>query len=126
VKPRECRWCRFYTITRPACPTAPFLKGGKQKNIGGVAAASAGAPHPRFSPQVELLGGNPRSQLDLSRIGEALSRQGLSSKEPPPCLLHTLSQAAPLEMKACFTRGCSSDYFWIGGLLWMARLSVTR
>ena len=34
-----------------------------------------------------LLGGYPRGQLDLLRIGEALSSQSLASKQPPPRLL---------------------------------------
>ena len=36
---------------------------------------------------VELLGSYPRGQLDLLRIGKALSREGFSSKQPPPRLL---------------------------------------
>ena len=36
---------------------------------------------------VELLGSYPRGQLDLLRIGKTLSREGFSSKQPPPCLL---------------------------------------
>jgi hypothetical protein len=36
---------------------------------------------------VELLGSYPRGQLDLLRIGKALSCEGFSSKQPPPRLL---------------------------------------
>jgi hypothetical protein len=36
---------------------------------------------------VELVGSYPRGQLDLLRIGKALSCQGFSSKQPPPRLL---------------------------------------
>jgi len=36
---------------------------------------------------IELLGSYPRSQLDLLRVGEALSGQGLASEQSPPRFL---------------------------------------
>src|SRR5215212_818706 len=44
-------------------------------------------PNPGSCSVVELLGSYPRGRLDLSSIGEALSCQGFSSKQPPPRLL---------------------------------------
>ena len=44
-------------------------------------------PNPRFRPKVELFCGDPRSQLDLLRVGEALSGQGLASEQSPPRFL---------------------------------------
>ena len=50
---------------------APFLKQGKQKIVGGDAVV--GSPNPRARPKIELFCGDPRSQLDLRRVGEALT-----------------------------------------------------
>jgi hypothetical protein len=58
-------------------------------------------PHPGSCSMVELLGRYPRGQLDLPRIGEALSRQGLSSKQPPPRLLQ-VEPARPYGYKNLF------------------------
>ena len=44
---------------------------------------------------VELLGSYPRGQLDLLRIGKALSCEGFSSKQPPPRLLEVVEPARP-------------------------------
>jgi hypothetical protein len=44
-------------------------------------------PHPGSCSMVELLGSYPRGQLDLLRIGEALSCQCFSSKQSPPRFL---------------------------------------
>lgn len=44
-------------------------------------------PNPRFRPKVELFCGDPRSQLDLLGVGEALSGQGLASEQSPPRFL---------------------------------------
>ncbi len=44
-------------------------------------------PNPRFRPKVELFCGDPRSQLDLLRVGEALASQSLAPKQSPPRFL---------------------------------------
>jgi hypothetical protein len=44
-------------------------------------------PNPRFGAEVELFCGYPCGQLDLPRIGEALSCQGFAPKQPPPRFL---------------------------------------
>ena len=75
---------------------------------------------------VELLGSYPPGQLDLLGIGKALSRQGFSSKQPPPRLLEVEPARPYTGMKTCSTRGCSSSHSLMGGLLWLERLSVIR
>jgi len=51
---------------------------------------------------VELLGSYPCGQLDLLRIGEALSSQSLALKQSPPRFLEVEPEHAPTGMKTCF------------------------
>ena len=45
------------------------------------------SPDPWLGPQIELLGGNACSLLDLLGIGEALASQRVPAKKAPPALL---------------------------------------
>ncbi len=44
------------------------------------------APDPRLGATVELAGGERGCRLKLRMVGEALAREGIPSKEPPPAL----------------------------------------
>jgi len=75
---------------------------------------------------VELLGSYPRGQLDLLRIGEALSCQCFSSKQSPPRLLE-VEPAPPYGYEDLLhSQMLLQRLPKVGGLLLLARLSVMR
>lgn len=45
------------------------------------------SPDPGFGPSIELLRGHTPGQIDFTRVGKALAREGITTEEPPPPLL---------------------------------------
>jgi hypothetical protein len=85
------------------------------------------SPYPRFRPMIELFGGYPRSKLDLFRVGEVLPGQSLPTEHPPPCLLQVQPGSAFRDEDLLYPRrGWLPNHSRIGGLLWLARLSVMQ
>jgi hypothetical protein len=83
-------------------------------------------PNPWFRPEIELFRGDPRSQPDLPRVGEALSGQSLASEQSPPRFLEVQPARPHWDEDLLSSRGCLSSHSRIGGLLWLERLSVMR
>jgi hypothetical protein len=65
------------------CSLNPVIKGPAPMAMG----RRRSSPDPVLGASIELRGGHTPGQVNFTRVGKALTSEGIAAKEPPPALL---------------------------------------